>query len=122
MPTIERMKPAPPEGGKRDGRVSDATKPASRFGSDLIASATRTLREQGMPPEEVETVLHVEDPQVLRRYMELHGERLDERLAAERRALAWVERSLALAILQQTDNAASRRDEKASPPDKGRFI
>jgi hypothetical protein len=82
-------------------------KPTSPLVRAPIASATRRLREQGMPPEEVEAVLDVDEAQVLRRYMELHRERLDERLAAERRALEGVERSLALAILQRTGQAAS---------------
>lgn len=90
-------------------------KPASPVVSDAIGFATRTLREQGMPLDEVKAALAVEEPQVLRRYMELHRERLDERLAAERRALAGVERLLAMAILQRTDHAASGR-RVGTPP------
>lgn len=90
-------------------------KPASPVVSDAIGFATRALREQGMPLDEVKAVLAVEEPQVLRRYMEIHRERLDERLAAERRALAGVERLLAMAILQRTDHAASGR-RVGTPP------
>lgn len=81
---------------------------------DPIARATRTLREQGMPLEEVEAVLEVQEPQVLRRYMELHEERLEERLAADRRALAGVERSLALAIVERADHPAGRERHELS--------
>jgi hypothetical protein len=89
--------------------------PASQILGDPIASATRTRADQGMPPEEVEAVLVVEEPEVLRRYMELHREQLEERLAAEWRALAGVERSLALAILERTDHAADGRGHIGSP-------
>lgn len=96
---------------------NETTTPASMVMGDPIASATRTLREQGMTPEEIEAVLAAEEPEVLRRYMELHRERLDERLAAERRALAGLERFLALAILERTDRAAGGRVGDVSPPD-----
>jgi DNA-binding transcriptional MerR regulator len=41
----------------------------------------RTLSDQGMPPSEVRAVLEAEDHLIVRRYVELHRERLDERLA-----------------------------------------
>lgn len=96
---------------------NETTTPASMVVGDPIASATRRLREQGMPPEEIDAVLAVEEPQVLRSYMELHRERLDERLAAERRALAAHERFLALAILERIERAARGRGGDGSPPD-----
>lgn len=96
------------------------TTPAPMLVVDPIASATQTLREQGMPPEEIEAVLAVEEPQILRRYMELHWERLEERLAAEHRALIGVERFLALAILERTDRLTSRGQHELAHR-QGRF-
>jgi hypothetical protein len=49
--------------------------------------------------------------------MELHRERLDERLAVEQRALAGAERFLALAMLERTDRETARRGGHGSPPD-----
>jgi hypothetical protein len=117
MPTIARTMPSPPGYEEPDAMRNESTTPASMLVSDPIASATRTLREQGMPPEEIEAVLVVEEPQVLRRYMELHRERLDERLAVEQRALAGAERFLALAMLERTDRETARRGGHGSPPD-----
>ena len=49
---------------------------------------TNLLRGQGMPPEEIQAVLAARDPEIVRRYLELHGERLEERLTEQRRTLA----------------------------------
>jgi DNA-binding transcriptional MerR regulator len=57
-------------------------------------TARRLLRRQGMPPEEIRAVLAAEDPVVVRRLLELHHERLEERTAEERRQLVSLERSL----------------------------
>ena len=54
----------------------------------------RALRRHEMPTEEILAVLGTEDPGVVHRYMELHRERLEERLAEQLRALAAVERLL----------------------------
>ena len=56
--------------------------------------AARALRRQGMPISEIGVVLACDDPVLVRRYLELHGERLEERLAEERRELASIERSV----------------------------
>lgn len=121
MLTIARTMSAPPEYGGPGCDGPEAVKPASPIASDPIALAIRTLREQGMPRGEIETVLEATETQVLRRYMELHRERLEERLAAELRALTEVERFLAMAILALTDLAASGRGEEGSPADRRRF-
>ena len=55
-------------------------------------AARRILRRQGMPSEEIRAVLGAEDPEVVRRYLELHRERMEERLAEELRAVASLER------------------------------
>jgi hypothetical protein len=58
-------------------------------------AARRILRRQGMPPEEIRAVLAAGDPTTVRRYLELHRERMEERLAEERRILASLEGTLA---------------------------
>jgi hypothetical protein len=55
--------------------------------SRLIALASPKLRDQGMPPEEIEAILRADDPEVICRYLELHAERLEERLADQRRTI-----------------------------------
>ena len=40
-----------------------------------------------MPPEEIDAILGARDPEVVRRYLELHEERLAERLADQRRTI-----------------------------------
>jgi DNA-binding transcriptional MerR regulator len=57
------------------------------------ASARRILRRQGMPPEEIRTVLAASDPIVVRRVLELHRERLEEWLEEQRRLIASIDRS-----------------------------
>lgn len=53
--------------------------------------AAALLREAGMPPDEIRTIVTTAEPELARRYLELHLERLEERLAAQRRSLASVE-------------------------------
>jgi hypothetical protein len=53
--------------------------------------AVGALRRQNMPREEIRAVLGADDPDVIRRYLELHQERLEEWLLEERRTLARVE-------------------------------
>ncbi len=54
--------------------------------------AARTLRRQRMPLDEIRTLLTADDPEIVRRHLELHRERLEERLAAQVRTLASIER------------------------------
>jgi hypothetical protein len=49
--------------------------------------AVGTLRRNRMPRAEIRAVLGAEDPEIVRRYPELHRERLEEQLAAHRRDL-----------------------------------
>lgn len=60
----------------------------------VAARAANTLSRLEMPPEEIRAVLEAYDPETVRRYLELHRERLEERLAERRRTLALLERSL----------------------------
>jgi hypothetical protein len=57
--------------------------------------AETVLRDQGMPPDELRVVLTTPDPDLVRRHLELHLERLEERLVAQRRWVAAIERVLA---------------------------
>jgi hypothetical protein len=56
--------------------------------------AAEILRDQEMPPHEIRAVLSADDPETVRRLLELHVERLEERLTDQRRALAELERLL----------------------------
>jgi hypothetical protein len=63
--------------------------------SGSIAWAISMLKDQGMPSEEIAKILGADDPVLVSRYLELHRERLDEHLAAQRRTLERLERLLA---------------------------
>jgi hypothetical protein len=52
------------------------------------------LHQQAMPPEEIRAILTADDRQIVRRYLELHRERLVERLEEQQRILDGLERSL----------------------------
>lgn len=71
--------------------------------------AVGVLRSQDMPPSEIRTVLTADDPELVRRYLELHGERLEERLADQRRTLAALERLLAELAAQRSPFTAMPR-------------
>jgi len=51
-----------------------------------------TLRRQHMPLDEIRALLTTDDPELVRRYLELHRERLEERLAAQVRTLSSIQR------------------------------
>ena len=53
-----------------------------------------TLVERGMPVQEVRSILEAEDPATVRHHLELHRERLAERLDEQRRAVDRLERLL----------------------------
>ena len=57
--------------------------------------AETVLRDQGMPPDELRAILATADPELVRRHLELHLERLEERLVTQRRRVAAIERILA---------------------------
>lgn len=66
-----------------------------------LAWAAGTLRRCEMPPEEIRAVLTADDPEIVRRFLELHRERLEEQIEEQRRTLAWLERSLTEEILER---------------------
>ena len=47
-----------------------------------------------MPPDEIDAILTADDPQIVRRYLELHRERLEEHLADRLREIDAVESHL----------------------------
>lgn len=63
-----------------------------------VALAVRTLRDLGMPRAEIDRILATSDPRVIRRYVDLHIERLEERLADARTTLIGLEPVLEAAI------------------------
>jgi hypothetical protein len=52
------------------------------------------LVEQGMPEDEVRSLLAARDPRIVRRHLELHRERLMERAVEQRTAIDRVEDAL----------------------------
>jgi hypothetical protein len=57
--------------------------------------AETVLRDQGMPPDELRAILTTVDRELVRRHLELHLERLEERLVSQRRRVAAIEWILA---------------------------
>jgi lactoylglutathione lyase len=62
--------------------------------SEAVADAICALEDQAMPLEEIAAMVRAHDPELVHRYLELHRERLEERLAGERRTLDGLERLL----------------------------
>ena len=60
----------------------------------MLGGFGETLRNQGMPYEELHAVLLAEDPVIVRRYLELHRERLEEGLAEQLQILDRLEMEL----------------------------
>ena len=52
--------------------------------SRSIPWAARVLLDHGMPATKVHSILVTDDPEIIRRQMELHRERLEERLMDQR--------------------------------------
>ena len=73
-------------------RRSGPDAPADARRHPISATAERiraagTLRRAEMPRVEIRAVLAADDPEIVRRYLELHRERLEERMAAHEREL-----------------------------------
>ena len=62
--------------------------------SSVRMHAGALLVDQGMPEDEIRSILSAGDPRVVRRHLELHRERLMERAAEERAAVDRVEDAL----------------------------
>ena len=75
--------------------------------SSRITRVAKVLRDQGMPPDELLEVLTTCDHELVRRHLELHLERLEEWLAAQRRQVTDIERILAT-LPQETARVGER--------------
>jgi hypothetical protein len=69
--------------------------PERRIDPGSRAWAETVLRDQGMPPDELRAVLTTADRELVRRHLQLHLERLEERLVTQQRMVAAIERILA---------------------------
>jgi hypothetical protein len=78
-----------------------------------------SLRDLGMPLEEIRAVLITDDPRQVRRRLELHGERLLEGLIDRRHILAELEIHLADAALERSPIAIRSRPAAAQPAEAG---
>ena len=98
---------------RRRGRSGD---PVDR---DHLISAAHELQRLGMPPMEIHTVLVTDDPDVVRRLMELHRERLQERLSDDVARVGHIEASLSEVISARTRARSAKRlvagDETREP-------
>jgi hypothetical protein len=78
--------------------------------------AAGMLRRNRMPRAEIRAVLGAEDPEIVRRYLELHRERLEEQLAAHRRELD----ALACSLTEHLAARGTERGRRRRCPDLGR--
>ena len=79
------------------GRALDESwcRPEAPVDEGVAGRAARVLADQAMPPEEIAAILASGDSRLVHRHLELHAERLEERVAAQRRQLRKIERLLA---------------------------
>lgn len=90
-----------------DGLVAEAM----RSSGGIAASAIRVLIDQGMPWTEIGSILGSDGPELVRRTLELHRERLEERLAEQRAELDRIEPLL----LEALAGAGSFADATGEP-------
>jgi DNA-binding transcriptional MerR regulator len=76
--------------------------------------AVGVLRRNRMPRAEIRAVLAADDPEIVRRYLELHRERLEEQLEDRRRALDALACSL-MEHLQARGRHTGRRRQGPRP-------
>ena len=99
------------------------TRRGDPVGEDDLLSAVHELQRLGMPPTEIHTVLVTDDPNVVRRLLELHRERLQERLADDVARVGRIEASLSEAIRARTRARSSKTlvagDESREPDPVG---
>ena len=79
---------------------------------DRSSWAAGVLRRQLMPRDEIVAVLEAEDPEQIRRHLELHAERLHERLVEQLRTLSRLEGLL----VDEIEREADRSDVPALSP------
>jgi hypothetical protein len=79
--------------------------------------AVGALRRNRMPRAEIRAVLAADDPEIVRRYLELHRERLEEQLEDRRRALDALAGSLTAHL--QARGRHTGRGRRGRRPDLG---
>jgi hypothetical protein len=85
------------------------------------------LSEQGMPPEEIATMLDAEEPEVVHRFLDLHRERLEERLMGQRMIVELIEVLLTEAtgrgrvLRKGAARATDRSDASTRPHERASF-
>jgi hypothetical protein len=108
-----------------DSPPTDGLNPSA---SGSVAWAISTLRDQGMPPEEIATILGTAEPLMVHRYLELHWERLEEQLGEQRRTLGRLEELLtarsieATALSLETRGRSTRVDLSTARPGVKRVL
>lgn len=80
----------------RDPLVGQASSATRASGVPPLIWATSKLLASAMPRSEIRAILRTDDPDVVRRHMELHLERMDEQHAERRRSLSRAGRLLSL--------------------------
>ena len=89
--------------------------------------AVAVLSDQGMPPEEIATMLDAEEPQAVHRFLELHRERLEEYLMGQRMIVELIEVLLTEAtgrsevLREGAARAVDRRDAFTRPHERASF-
>ena len=68
-----------------------SVRPQSSLPVGPMSLTVGRLRDLGMPGPEIDEILRTDDPRLIHRYVELHGERLEARLAKQRATLAGIE-------------------------------
>ena len=107
-------------------RRTEALSRRDRVRWDQILWAAHELRDQQMPSAAIHTVIVTDEPEIIRRYMELHRERLQERLMDEQAIAGDIERLLIEAIgwrerrecAMPRNGEASRRGGTPEGPDR----
>ena len=100
-PFSPRAASAPAQGSdpKDEPAIVPRTALAAR---DSLTSVVETLLDLGMPSHEIAAVVAADQPMLIHRYFELHGERLTERLADQLQILARTEQTLHRALLDRS--------------------
>jgi hypothetical protein len=80
---------------------------------DELTSVVGILLDLGMPPHEVDAIMATDQPVHVHRYLELHGERLAERLSDQLETLARIEQTLNPSRVR--DPVRQRRERRRQP-------
>jgi hypothetical protein len=103
-------------GERLDSRADPTSEPAvgpgmTRAARDALAFVVRTLFVLDMPSDEISAIVDADQQMLVHRYLELHAERLRERLADQLQILARIEQILDRAILDRSQSIRlTRRD------------